>query len=1029
MSTAMAPKPPSGGRRGQSPAHAKRASRISRGSSSRSRASLTSATSASSRQNSAVRTPRSRLGTASSIGSQVGIDEEPMPLQLLDAEGNDVTPRSFVDPGRLKTMEEHRAVSRAGLPGNAFDMNREILWGSSSGSGGHGRGRDDGSAGDNASTTVLNGSSSDNVDGGVNRSGGGGGGLDGFLLSSDSGSGSFNSSSTTTTATTATATATAAEAAEVALVSATTTTARGPQQAAKVSDAELGQVVSLILEETETLWLLDMPGTWVDRDGENASAVIEATKKYEAHLERRRDNPDAFSERPAQTFNNAPKSKTVQTSATKMSSANTQASGADIVDTMSSSSSATVRRIMVSTGTNTSGSKSTTTAAAAAATTTTTTTTTTSTTTTTTSTGSDAIDLDQTLTAENTATASAATAAKSDIQEISATPLHRHPHQAHSVKSRWLALLAEQPSSFLDACHAIERTLAGQGNQVYQTILMQGVDYETALAEEAAAIAAATKAEERQKKAAEEEQEQEQEEERGEEVAATATTAAVAEAKKASAAPVSSSAASQPSASKTTGAKEDGDGNTNNTTNNAVLDDPSPPPPAAAGTAAADVAATKQQSPQLEQPEEPSSSSSSSSSVPPELEEAKAVEPEPEPTEPHICTLLRYSCAETAGYPATSLSFNGANTNVLAVGHGDTRYNTISAKAAGFVCCWTMKNPSHPERVYKTPHAVTCLAFSRSSPNLLAVGLADGTIALYDVRRDTTTVSSSSSSSTPTNGAAAGPVLDSGSLPAENKHAKAVRALRWVTRESTTGGEDGQEVLVSTGDDGRVLQWTITKGLRTSTLMVVPRVVRSGEAEPVAGIARTSGVHNLLFNPRDANSYLVGTADGNIHACSCTFSEQFQQSYTGHTAAVYGLDWYPFSRDTFLSCSADWSLRLWKYGVAAPRATLQSEARAITAATWSPHCATTIASVSGSQLCLWDIALKSQDPVVIEESEDGASLCSVAFCPSNNTVVTGDANGAVTFSILRKFPTTAATQGTSPSEQGNTLEALLNPKS
>ena len=55
--------------------------------------------------------------------------------------------------------------------------------------------------------------------------------------------------------------------------------------------------------------------------------------------------------------------------------------------------------------------------------------------------------------------------------------------------------------------------------------------------------------------------------------------------------------------------------------------------------------------------------------------------------------------------------------------------------------------------------------------------------------------------------------------------------------------------------------------------------------------------------------YLAGTEEGLIHKCSCSYNEQFLDTYTGHTGPLYKVKWSPFAPDVFLSCSADWSIR------------------------------------------------------------------------------------------------------------------------
>ncbi len=73
--------------------------------------------------------------------------------------------------------------------------------------------------------------------------------------------------------------------------------------------------------------------------------------------------------------------------------------------------------------------------------------------------------------------------------------------------------------------------------------------------------------------------------------------------------------------------------------------------------------------------------------------------------------------------------------DILAVGYGKFEYND---DPSGIVCCWSLKNPEFPERYYKTEAGVTSLAFSQKHSNLLAVGLFNGNILVFDVRNNNT---------------------------------------------------------------------------------------------------------------------------------------------------------------------------------------------------------------------------------------------------------------------------------------------------
>jgi dynein intermediate chain 1 len=52
----------------------------------------------------------------------------------------------------------------------------------------------------------------------------------------------------------------------------------------------------------------------------------------------------------------------------------------------------------------------------------------------------------------------------------------------------------------------------------------------------------------------------------------------------------------------------------------------------------------------------------------------------------------------------------------------------------GLICLYSLKNTTHPEYAYSCEAGVMCLDFHPESAALLAVGLYDGTVLVYDVR-------------------------------------------------------------------------------------------------------------------------------------------------------------------------------------------------------------------------------------------------------------------------------------------------------
>ena len=73
----------------------------------------------------------------------------------------------------------------------------------------------------------------------------------------------------------------------------------------------------------------------------------------------------------------------------------------------------------------------------------------------------------------------------------------------------------------------------------------------------------------------------------------------------------------------------------------------------------------------------------------------------------------------------------GVRQDILAVGYGQFEFG---APLPGLVALWSLKNPGYPLWSFPTASGVTAVDFSAHNPNMLAVGLYDGTLAVHDVK-------------------------------------------------------------------------------------------------------------------------------------------------------------------------------------------------------------------------------------------------------------------------------------------------------
>ncbi|XP_041508841.1 dynein intermediate chain 4, axonemal isoform X2 [Microtus oregoni] len=369
--------------------------------------------------------------------------------------------------------------------------------------------------------------------------------------------------------------------------------------------------------------------------------------------------------------------------------------------------------------------------------------------------------------------------------------------------------------------------------------------------------------------------------------------------------------------------------------------------------------------------------------------------------------LWSFACDLTKGLNVSSLAWNKANPDLLAVGYGNFGFKE---QKRGMACCWSIKNPMWPERIYQSSYGVTSVDFSIGSPNLLAVGYHNGTVAIYNVQ---------SSSNTP--------VLDSSESP--QKHLGPVWQLQWIEQDRGTTGDDKREILVSISADGRVSKWIIRKGLDCHDLMRLRRTTVTSskkgtekEKKGEALISRQAPGMCFAFHPKDTNIYLAGTEEGLIHKCSCSYNEQYLETYSGHKGPVYKVTWNPFCPDVFLSCSADWGVMIWRQETLKPYLSFYPTTYVVYDVAWSPKSAYIFAAANESRVEIWDLQISTLDPLIVNVANPGIKFTTVLFAKQTDCLLVGDSDGQVAVYELRNMPT-ALDNG-----RGDVINVLLGSK-
>lgn len=325
------------------------------------------------------------------------------------------------------------------------------------------------------------------------------------------------------------------------------------------------------------------------------------------------------------------------------------------------------------------------------------------------------------------------------------------------------------------------------------------------------------------------------------------------------------------------------------------------------------------------------------------------------------------------------LAWNQRNVDSLATGYGNTGFGSTGK---GFLCIWSLKNPKTAVQMMYTHSGVSTIDFSSLRPNLLAVGLNDGSVSIHNIRRQKEHPS-------------ANRIL-------LGKHRCPVWQVRWICCRAHK-----VEHVVSVSTEGQFIKWNSHGNLMQIDVLKLKKnlfnaVWVSREKRPI--YPKENGFVKIRaicfdFSPKDASTYILGTESGLLHRCSCSIGEHFLNSYLGHDAPVYQVQWSPHLNQIFISASADWTVKLWHEKIFSPTIVFRTGDKHITGVCWAPNNSTVFAcaSLNGS-IQVWDITKSTLEPIRSKKSYE--NIACLAFARDSSNVAAGHEDGTVsTFHI------------------------------
>nr|CCC95100.1 putative dynein intermediate chain [Trypanosoma congolense IL3000] len=335
----------------------------------------------------------------------------------------------------------------------------------------------------------------------------------------------------------------------------------------------------------------------------------------------------------------------------------------------------------------------------------------------------------------------------------------------------------------------------------------------------------------------------------------------------------------------------------------------------------------------------------------------------------------------------TSIALNNRYKDLFAVGFGSYEFQR---QGKGAIHCFTLKNTvptipgaslaAHPEMSFHVQSGVMCLAFHPTETSLLACGLYDGSVCVFDLRM----------------------------------HDKAKDDVKQICQATVRSGKHTEPVwevqwchnpvdlrFYSISTDGRITSWSLQKKeLIFKDVMITTTGACVFDPEALV-LSRLSGTCFDFSNAYE-NNFIVGTQEGSLLLCSKGYNGQCLERYEGHTMPIYTARWNPFHPDVFLTCSADWTAKLWLRSSTKPLLTFDA-GDSVGDVAWAPYSSTVFAAVtSNGKVLIFDLNKNKREPLCTQTVVKNAKLTHVVFHKQDPVVLVGDSRGSVL--ILKLSP-------------------------
>ncbi|XP_075703714.1 dynein axonemal intermediate chain 1 [Rhinoderma darwinii] len=202
----------------------------------------------------------------------------------------------------------------------------------------------------------------------------------------------------------------------------------------------------------------------------------------------------------------------------------------------------------------------------------------------------------------------------------------------------------------------------------------------------------------------------------------------------------------------------------------------------------------------------------------------------------------------------------------------------------------------------------------------------------------------------------------------------------------------------SVSSDGRVVSWTLIKNELVHT-DVIRLSVDGSTQDGVEGILLQTHGSGTSFNFHRQIDYLflVGTEEGKIHKCSKAYASQFLDTFDAHNMAVDTVRWNPFHPKVFITCSSDWTVKIWEHSVKKPMFVFDLNS-AVGDVAWAPYSSTVFAAVTtDGKVHVFDLSINKYEALCQQAvvAKKKTKLTHIEFNRVYPVIIVGDDRGHV----------------------------------